>query len=296
MNRYLLSFRQRKVGGPVSTGSLFLPHRDLDIPWDGRLAEITAATPGREVLVLLHGYNNDYACGRERLVRYMDLLAKQDYSGLMLATLWPGDGLAKALTYPFEGRDADDTAAALFRWLTTHVHASAHISFVAHSLGCRVAMNAAQRLAGGNGGPKVGRICLMAPAIDNDSLGRSGTSCYRDATVAADRLAVLASEEDQVLRFAYPLGDLAQTLLYGERWGRALGRTGPTERDPDIVARIEAVSKSRPASNIDHGNYLDVKKDTDGPTIARSEDFVADFLNRSEKPVWPVARGVDPAG
>jgi len=208
----------------------------------------------------------------------------------MLATLWPGDGLAKALTYPFEGRDADDTADALFRWITLHIDASARISFVAHSLGSRVAMNAAQQLARHRIGPSVDRICLMAPAIDNDCLGRNGTTCYRDATLAADRLAVLASEEDLVLHYAYPLGDLAQTILYGERWGKALGRTGPTETDPAVAAKIEAVPKSKRASDIDHGDYLDVEDGKHGETIAQSEAFVAGFLNRLPKPRWPAGR------
>jgi pimeloyl-ACP methyl ester carboxylesterase len=290
MNRYILSFRADKVGGPVTSGSLWRPDGNEDIRWDDHLADLTAATRGNPVLVLLHGYNNDYKEGRLRLTRYMDMLAVGGYTGIMLATLWPGDGWAKALTYPFEGRDADDTADSLFKWLITNVDASARISFVAHSLGSRVAMNTAQQLAHRPGGPALDRICLMAPAIDNDSLGRVGTTCYKDATLAADRIAVLASEEDLVLRFAYPLGDLTQTVLYGERWQRALGRTGPTEREPTVVARIEPVPKSNPPRDIDHGDYLDVDVAQPGQTIAKSEKFVTAFLDKVPKPIWPAQR------
>jgi alpha-beta hydrolase superfamily lysophospholipase len=290
MSRYILSFRERKVGGSVTSGSLWRPVRDADVPWNDHLADFTADTRGNRVLVLLHGYNNDYDEGRLRLTRYMDMLAEGGYSGVMLATLWPGDGWAKALTYPFEGRDADDTADALFKWVTCHVDASARISFVAHSLGSRVAMHTAQQLVHWRVGPALDRLCLMAPAIDNDSLGRVGTTCYRDATLAADRIAILASEEDLVLRLAYPLGDLAQTVLYGERWGRALGRTGPIEREPAVVARIEAVPKSSPTRDIDHGDYLDVDVTHPSQTIAESEKFVSAFLEKVLNPVWPAER------
>lgn len=290
MNHYLLSFRERDVGGPVTAGSLSIPDGDRDIRYDDHLDELTAASRGNRVLVLLHGYNNDYQVGRQRLTHYMQLLERGGYTGMMLATLWPGDGWAKALTYPFEGRDADDTALALFRWLTSHIDSSASISFAAHSLGSRVAMNTAERLAGCRDGPKLDRICLMAPAIDNDCLGRVGMTCYQAATRAADRVAVLASEEDMVLRFAYPLGDLAQTILYGERWGRALGRTGPTERAPEILAKIEPVTKSRPGRGIDHGHYLGLDPANREQTIAESEKFVGAFLDKEPKPYWPAQR------
>ena len=145
MSHYLLSFRLYKDGGPVTSGSLYLPVGDEDSKWDHQLADITSKTRGNRVLVLLHGYNTNYADGRLQLIRYMEML--EGFTGIMLATLWPGDGWAKALTYPFEGCDADDTGDALFKWITTHVDNSARISFVAHSLGSRVAMRTANQLA-----------------------------------------------------------------------------------------------------------------------------------------------------
>jgi pimeloyl-ACP methyl ester carboxylesterase len=207
---------------------------------------------------------------------------------VMLSVLWPGDGFAKALTYPFEGRDADDSANELSRWLLMYAAPDARIAFIGHSLGCRVVMNTAQQLAR-HATIALDRICLMAPAIDNDCLGRMGVTCYREATLSADRLAVLASEKDLVLRFAYPLGDLAQTILYGERWGSALGRTGPIEKEADVVGRIEPVPKAAPSRDIDHGDYLDTKG-SENQTIAESEKFVLEFLERVPKPFWPAQR------
>jgi len=289
MNTYILDLRNQEVGGAVNSGRLYRVENGAYIDWYARLPEFTSATQGNRLLVLIHGYNNSRSVGRTRLVNFCGMLVAGGSSDIMLSVLWPGDGYAKALTYPFEGRDADDSADALFRWLSTNVASNTHVAFVGHSLGCRVVMNTAQKIAR-RGSPQLDRICLMAPAIDNDSLGRMGVTCYQDATLAAERIAVLASEEDLVLHFAYPLGDLAQTILYGERWGRALGRTGPIESESRIVNRIEPVPKANPARDVDHGDYLDVDPKNPAQTIAESEKFVLEFLNRVPQPHWPAQR------
>jgi pimeloyl-ACP methyl ester carboxylesterase len=289
MNTYILDFRNQEVGGAVTSGHLYRVENGVDIDWDAHLAEFTAATHGKRLLVLVHGYNNSRSFGRERLIRFGNMLAAGGCGDIILAVLWPGDGWAKALTYPFEGRDADDSADALSKWLSINAAFNTRIAFVGHSLGCRVVMNTAQQIAR-HGGLTLDRICLMAPAIDNDSLGRLGVTCYQEATLATDRIAVLASEEDLVLHFAYPLGDLAQTILYGERWGSALGRSGPVENEPRIVSRIEPVPKALPARDIDHGDYLDVDHGTPSQTIAESEKFVLQFFDRVQPPLWPAQR------
>lgn len=291
MNTFILHLRDQEVGGAVTSGRLFRVAGGTEVDWDDRLPDFTAATRAQRLLVLLHGYNNSRSAGRTLLVRFMNLLAAGGSTDVMLAVLWPGDGWAKALTYPFEGRDADDTASALRNWLVSHVDGTARVAFVGHSLGCRVVMNTAQQLIRHRGGPKLDRICLMAPAIDNDSLGRICSTCYRDATLASDRIAVLASEEDLVLRFAYPLGDLAQTILSGERWGRALGRTGPVESDSNVLARLEPVPKADPVRDVDHGDYLGVDEEqAPGQTIAETEKFVLPFFVRLPNPRWPAQR------
>jgi esterase/lipase superfamily enzyme len=292
--KFILSLRDQEMGGAVTSGHLY---RVTD---DGRLMDgeadlqeftrITCAGTQR-LLVFLHGFNNTYDAGRRSLTQYMDLMAAGGIEHVMLAVLWPGDGWAKALSYPFEGHDADDSARALCRWLTINVDRNARVSFIAHSLGCRVAMEAAQRLVWSGGGPRLDRICLLAPAIDNDSLGKICAAGYRDATLAAERVAVLASREDRVLRFSYPLGDLAQTFLYGERWGKALGRTGPDERDAEVLAKIEPVPKADASRNIDHHDYLGLaQEDTPPHTRSESEKFALQFFQPADKTAWPATQ------
>ncbi|HKW91780.1 MAG TPA: alpha/beta fold hydrolase [Methylomirabilota bacterium] len=293
MNTYVLDLRERDVGGPVTSGHLYMATDGGQVDADGpALPAFTALTRGREVVALVHGYNTSRPVGWDALVRFARFLDAGGVTAVLMAVLWPGDGWAKALTYPFEGRDADDAAESLEAWIRSHVDASARISLVAHSLGCRVAMRAAQRLAEmtGPGAPRLARVCLMAAAVDNDCLGQEGATCYRDGTLAAERLAVLASHQDRVLELAYPLGDLAQTFLSpGEHWGSALGRTGPVERDPDVTARIEPIPLSSPDRKIDHGDYLGVKSAGDAHTIAQADQFVAGFLIAAPPHRWLAA-------
>jgi esterase/lipase superfamily enzyme len=292
--KFILSLRDQEMGGAVTSGHLYgVADGGQLMDWEANLQEFTRMTcaGNQRLLVLLHGFNNTYEVGRQSLTQYMDLIAAGGNEDVMLAVLWPGDGWAKALTYPFEGRDADDSARALCRWLTVNVDKNASVSFIAHSLGCRVAMEAAQRLVWSGNSPRLGRICLMAPAIDNDSLGKMCVTCYRDATLAAERVAVLASREDRVLQFSYPLGDLAQTILYGERWGKALGSTGPDEHDAGVLAKIAPVPKADPSRSIDHHDYLGLAQNDKPPhTKSESEKFALEFFKPVDKPAWPGAQ------
>ncbi len=292
MNPFVLHLRDQKTGGPVTAGVLYrvLPNWDDDVWWNDRLPDFTLLTRGQRLTVLLHGFNNDREEGREKLVRFIEYLERKGSTDLMLAVLWPGDGWAGFLTYPFEGRDADNTADALLTWLLSNVHESARLAFVGHSLGCRVVMRAAQRMVHNIKGKKpiLDRICLMAAAIDSDSLAKEGPTCYRAATVKADRIAVLASEQDSVLRWAYPMGDFIQTFLFqGERSGWALGRGGPEGCPHELLAKIDS-RMANPDRDIGHSDYLpDPDKARPDRTEAESEQFVFEFLNRLAKPTWP---------
>ena len=290
MSAFVLHLRDQEVGGAVTSGRLYRIVGGVEQDWDDRLPDFTAATRGGRVLALLHGFNNSLTAGRTSLVRFADLLAARGTADVMLAVLWPGDGWAKSLTYPFEGRDADDAADALVGWLATHAERGTRVGLVGHSLGCRVAMRAARLIAQGTR-LALDRVCLMAPAIDNDALGRAAPTGYHPATLGAERVAVLASREDRVLRYAFPLGDLAQTVLYREHWSGSLGRTGPIERDASVLAKLEPVPLADPARAVDHGDYLAVDAHAPDRTVAGSDAFVSDFFARRATLRWSAAAG-----
>lgn len=141
------------------------------------------------------------------------------------------------------------------RFIGDNLRRDVPLSFATHSLGARVAMGTVRTVC--QIGFRIEQICLMAPAIDDDSL--SDARIYRRATNHSRRVSVLSSVEDEVLKLAYPVGDLLYTLFHrGERWDQALGYHGPKPESefhqpvPENVYHV-AIPEGRHA---DHGDYL----------------------------------------
>ena len=246
--RYVLDFRERETGGAVVPGKLSTtsglqgPNAELELKREPR------------VVFLLHGFNVDRSSGHAGLLRLANHLPSAQDEGVV-ATLWPGDHWVGPLSYSFEGRDADDTADYLSRFIADILDVSTPVSFVSHSLGARVVMGAVERLEAR--GRPVDQVCLMAPAIDDFSL--ASTEDYREAVETTSRVAVLASREDTVLKWAYPAGDLLQAFVFfwRESYGLALGYHGP-KPDPDdgaVPARVahEQIPDERQSG---HGDYV----------------------------------------
>lgn len=240
---YLLSCRNQKTGGPVVPGFL---EAGIGL---GTLSDLQLEP---RVTVLLHGFNVNRPEGRKSLLKLAGLLSA---SGGLLAVLWPGDHWSGPLGYSFEGRDADDTAFELCRYLHDNLRTDAEISFVAHSLGCRVAMETIKRLAAKGRG--VDQACLMAAAIDDDSI--SAPKVYKGAGSQAQRVASLSSKKDTVLHYAYPAGDLLQAFLFWQDSdGQALGYHGPRKHKKSstpVPANLldERIRKNK---KVGHGDYL----------------------------------------
>jgi hypothetical protein len=248
---YVLSFRDesRDRGGPVLGGRL----RRLDP------AGVTEGLPAGDALAaeervvfLVHGFNVSLREGEQALCDFAASLPSHRNVGLV-ATLWPGDHFLGAASYPFEGRDADDTAFELARFIEDTLAPQTPISFAAHSLGSRVVLGAMGRLSEEY---PVEQVCVMAAAVDDFSL--ADADVYRTAVEKSERVAVLSSENDEVLRFAYPAGDLLQSFLFfwREQSGLALGYRGPRRAgDAPVPSNVlhEPIPDDREA---DHGDYL----------------------------------------
>ncbi len=235
--KFVLDFRTSDRGGAVVPGRLSSPtangHAALD--------QLRAA--GR-IAFLVHGFNVTRPHGLERLGRFADQLAHcLDWA--LVSVVWPGDAWIPGINYVVEGRDADDTAAEFAKFLRDGLPARPTLSFATHSLGARVALETLRRLGDEF---EVGQLCLMASAVDDDCL----SDIYSDVTSRARRVAVLSSVEDNVLRSAYPLGDLFQAFLFPttDKPGVALGYQGP--RPVAGLAHL-AIPQVRAAG---HGDYL----------------------------------------
>ena len=152
MNAFILSLRDQKFGGAVTSGVLYKALPYWDVWWNDRLPDFKLLTRGQRLTVLLHGYNNGLDEGREKLVRFIGWLEQKGSTDLMLAVLWPGDSWtnalgtwAGALSYPRKVAVPMTVPIICSRGLL-HVDESARVAFVGHSLGCRVVMRAAQRM------------------------------------------------------------------------------------------------------------------------------------------------------
>lgn len=237
----MLDFRGANVGGAV-------------VP--GRLVRGNIQTLVREprIAFLVHGYNVNRAAGRNSLDAFASSLRSQTGTALV-ATLWPGDHWARFASYPFEGKDADDSAHRLAAFIRAAFRtAGTRVSFVSHSMGARVVLETIKRLQ--DSSIVVEQVCLMAPAVDSTCL--ADPKAYAAAAAKCDRVAVLSSTKDRVLKLAYPAGDLLQSLLYPrtDDAGFALGYGGPKDaglrRTPANVIHWPV----HPDRGADHGHYL----------------------------------------
>lgn len=247
---YELSFRDesRNAGGPVLGGRL---QRLLPSPLTG-IPALNSLVAEERIVFLLHGYNVNLRDGRGSLSRFAGMLPHHQANGLV-ASLWPGDSWIGAASYPLEGRVANDSAVNLARFISDVVPQSTPISFVTHSLGARVGLGAMNRLYGSH---NVEQVCVLAAAVDDSS--PADVDVYRPGVEGSRRVSVLSSKKDEVLLWAYPLGDLLQAFLFfwREQAGLALGWHGPRPaRGMPIPGNVEheAIPKARSAG---HGDYL----------------------------------------
>jgi hypothetical protein len=224
MPRWFLSTRAQSVGGPVAPVKVL----DADRPgYPGDLgAELMNEVHGREVFFGTHGFEVNQVDGIAHLSSWFNNLQIGD--AVPIGILWPGDcAVPVFVDYIIEGREAINSGDFLAAFLNANFTGTIGLSFASHSLGARVVL---QTIAGLAGGVHVRRTLLMAGAIDNNCL----TAEYASAASKIDEISVLASTGDDVLAFAYPLGNPLQGIIdRGHPYYRAaLGREGPAEPYP----------------------------------------------------------------
>lgn len=234
---------------------------------------------------MVHGFNVDRADGTAELTALGANLPAVG-SGAAVAVLWPGDSSIGPLSYPFETSKADDSAVELATFIGDNLQPGTAISFIGHSLGCRVVMETVRQLF--MKGIPVSQVCLMAAAVDNDSLGSAVE--YFGAAQFADRVGVLYSPSDKVLEFAYPLGNLLSAFIHWtETTDAALGYTGPRPSgSPPGAPPVEVQGVGIPSGDgVDHGDYL---PDATG-TLSDKQKAAARFANSMLAGDSPLAYG-----
>lgn len=206
-------------------------------PEGGRLLAAVSANPAlilrRELVVLVHGFANHQG---EAAKAYLGFRDRQDSSDARIAALlavladsfWPGDAawgvadFADVLVYPSAVGTAKDAAPRLARFLSS-VPGLLKVHFVAHSLGCRLALETVS-LLGRRGAPQIGRVCLMAAAIPVFMVEPGGRLAA--ALPYCESVHSFYSLKDGVLNYAFRAG---QTAAGGGEgfFPRALGAQHP---------------------------------------------------------------------
>ncbi|MDG2520002.1 alpha/beta fold hydrolase [Caulobacter segnis] len=228
---------------------------------------------GRTVVFGVHGFNVRYKSGLRSLAR-LDAALKLPQSHVFIGVLWPGDFWVPVINYPAEWEDAVKGGQALARYAQARMASAPRFAFVSHSLGGRLALEAAAHLPD----DRVGRVCLMAAATDDNCLERP----YDVSLRKAQKLTGLASRKDKVLAVAYPLGDFAGDLLFRDKdspFRGALGRYGPRFKTPNWV-RIENREGFTHSDYFPPGDTTPLK-----PTQGKAIRYARDFL-LSDEPGW----------
>ncbi|MBX4967827.1 alpha/beta hydrolase [Rhizobium binae] len=241
-----MNFRERSVAGGVKDptfveGTAQTATTALKVISDGAVVQRTSR---RDVLFATHGFNVSMAEGICSLARLEAALTLPE-SCQFIGVLWPGDFWIPAINYPFEGETATDCGRRLARYCDRKLRSASSISFVTHSLGARLALQAAQVLK-----TRVRTICLTAAAINSDCL----TAQYAGAFANSAIVSVLASHKDLVLKLAFPIGDPIADLLHSDHapFRPALGYGGP----PSAVGATVPPWQIPDTAGYNHGDYL----------------------------------------
>jgi Alpha/beta hydrolase of unknown function (DUF900) len=209
------------------------------------LNELKTRIYGKDVLIGTHGFNVNRKDGIECLSHWESLLQLPP-SGVFLGLLWPGDSESlHALSYPAEPRNATVAGNMVAQFVDANFGDASSISFTSHSLGARVLLQTVSQMR-----LPVRRAILMAGAIGDDCL----TNEFASVPGKVEVISVLASQEDEVLRWAFPIGDFAAEIFNHDHpwWESALGRFGPRTRPQNYQAPCQ-IPKDW---NYGHGDYL----------------------------------------
>jgi hypothetical protein len=278
-----LNFRSQSVGGTVVDPSV-LKGDGTATPLALQMVsspELASLVAGKNVIFGVHGFNVSLEYGARSLGQLepqLDLTA----SDVFLAVLWPGDYWLPVVNYPFEGAVSMDCGRRLADFCARSLASAQSLSFVSHSLGARLVLEAVKNIA------RPARVvCLTAAAINQDCLAAE----YSSAAKNSSAISILSSHEDQVLKIAFQIGDPIADLLHDDHtaFEPALGYAGPPLPARAPIASPWQISDS---DCYGHGDYL-----PPGDAVQRGQAMlnakwtrVARFMTnafRGERQTWP---------
>lgn len=220
------------------------------------MADIQRAVAGKKILVLVHGYNNEF----EDVIRAYDMIdghtkkhMRSKYD-LVIGYTWPGGDdrfdyfAAKTRAGALAPRFAEN-----LRQLHTAATRPAAMDVMTHSMGARLTLEALKVLPTR---AVVRNLFLTAAAVDNESIEKGEE--YFTANGRAGQSFVFHSKNDGVLKYAYNVAE----------WDRALGLHGP--EDPADIIR-----------NAKRTLVINCKRKIKGHGDYKQQEDVYRFLNRN---------------
>ncbi|MEJ2680815.1 MAG: alpha/beta hydrolase [Gammaproteobacteria bacterium] len=212
----------------------------------------------KHVVVLVHGYNCTFSNVCDAYLRIIDQLReKQIPFDEVVGYVWPGGD--RAISYWTARNRAKQLSVRIKDMLDTLALSASAIDIVAHSMGCFLSLATLSKM-GQVDSKKIRNLYLMAAAVKNYKVSEGRH--FSNAAVKCNSTFVFKSQDDTVLRYAFPVGAGGCD---------ALGYTGPVPFD-SLVPNSLVVDCSHQGDPIDHGSYS-----------RRSEIY--DFISRNPGPV-----------
>jgi hypothetical protein len=262
---YFLNLRQRPAGSGIRdtvgvNNVTLVGGRPVVANPDPLASELANAALGKNVIFATHGFNVNQEDGFTELANWETLLQFQPQSDgfLFVGIVWPGDSSwLGPLSYPGEGTEAMKCGDLLGAFISDNFKGAGSLSFVSHSLGARFLL---QTITSLDAAIPVRQVGLMAGAINDDCL----TGEYQAAATRCGKIDILASEKDEVLAAAFPIGNIFEGIIDKGHpyWRAALGHDGPRTIIPG-----KGTGAYQIPSNWDfgHGNYIEDKPPLNPP-------------------------------
>ena len=176
----------------VLTSAVELPEQEFD----RRLADTVAASPERDLLVFIHGYNVDFQSAVRRTAQ---IAVDLPFEGVPVCYSWPSQG--SLMGYPIDENNAQWTVSHLKQFLLELAEESGadSINVVAHSMGNRALAAAIQQISWQiepDAELPFDRLVLAAPDVDADHFRRDLAPAMLKV---ANQVTLYASSDDQAL-------------------------------------------------------------------------------------------------
>jgi hypothetical protein len=282
---YFIDVRSEKIGGsPVaSVDDVTIRTNQLTDPTNKLDPALVEAISGRDLMIGTHGFHVTRDDGIKYLHHWHQWLDLGP-NGCFVGALWPGDSSwLHGLDYPGEYGDAIQSGQLLASYIVKNFSGANSLSFISHSLGARVMLEAVNSLPVS---ARLNSLTVMAAAIDDTCL----VDEYQNAAGKLKRISVLASKSDDVLRFLFPEGNIAAGIIHrgDPYWHGALGRYGPNP--PNQPTNLYGSPILPDSWKFGHHNYINCYDAVFSPPIAPPMSFAPAPL------VIPAEGAADPQG